>query len=91
MAIIKNPIPAKSSFPVIHQTTAATIKAGRKARRTPATQMIKAPIIMRMINPIIEYGIKNDTRFMSIIHLLNNLNVNHNLSVIEKMCNKSIY
>ncbi len=91
MATIKNPTPAKSSFPVIHQITAATTKAGRKARRKPATQMINAPIIMRMINPTIEYGIKNDIRFMSIIHPIENSTINDNLSVIEKMLNMSIY
>jgi hypothetical protein len=85
MATIKNPIPARSSFPVIHQTTAATIKAGRKARSIPATQMIKAPIMMRMINPTTEYGTINDNRFTSIIHLIDNLNMNDNLSVIQKI------
>jgi len=53
--------------------------------------MIKAPIIMRMINPNIEYGIKNETRFISIIHPIEKVNIIDNLSIIEKMCNVSIY
>jgi len=75
IATIRNPIPARSSFPVIHQTTPATMKAGRKARSMPATQMIKAPKIMRMINPNIEVGTMNEIKFNSIIHPIANLNI----------------
>ncbi len=91
MATNKNPIPARSSFPVIHQTTPATMKAGRKARSMPATHMIKAPIIMRMINPNIEVGTINDIKFMSMIHPTDNLNMNDNLSVIQKCISFSVF